>query len=334
MTRPASPPAVDLHSYNFHGVQAGPGPDQDLTAVRIWLKEHQDDPHWEEVKWWSAKPADDDLVTYAGLVKSDRVARLKYRLKDPLGAEVLRDNLFVFRDKEVRPVPDGENRWWDEWGGWTGLIIQGGRRMLPDDGEQIAKLGGAIKPLPSLANNKSTRPPQRRTSSDKSKKDAERFGKATLTARARRSLANQSSQAKSPGQWWAKLSDEADVDRVREWLKDNVSEWEEVKWWMPRDFLEYRWSMNPQHSVVVPVEARGSGLRFVAPRPRPDRVTKEHVCRIRIRVKDPEKGPKIEDRLFLIDKEKVEPILDPGHKRHEWKYFPDSEGAKAEAAKL
>lgn len=332
--RPVSQPAIDVRSYNFHEVPTGPRQDPDLITIRAWLKEHLDDRDWDEVKWWPAKSVDDDLVTYAGLVKSDRVARLKYRLKAPSETEVLHDDLFVFRDKEVRPVPDGENRWWDEWGGWTGLIMQGGRRLLPDDGEQIAKLGGAIKPLPSLANNKATRIPARRTLSDKAKKDAERLGKSSLPRRGRRALANQSNKAKPAGQWWANLSDEADVDRVREWLKDNVSDWEEIKWWKPRDFLEYHSSTNAQHSVLVPVQFRGSGLRFAAPAPRPDRVTKEHVCRIRIRVKDHEKGPKIVDRLFLIDNETVEPILDPNHKRHEWKYFPDSAGVKPEAAKL
>jgi hypothetical protein len=75
--------AVKPGNSKEHGEQSAK--DGELIAVRGWLKEHQDDPDWDEVKWWPSKPVDEDLVTYGGLLKSDRVARLKYRFADQDG---------------------------------------------------------------------------------------------------------------------------------------------------------------------------------------------------------------------------------------------------------
>jgi hypothetical protein len=63
----------------------------------------------------------------------------------------------------------------------------------------------------------------------------------------------------------------------------------------------------------------------------PDRHTPERVCRIKVRVDQPNKPPKIEDRLFVIASSQVEPIDDPQHKRREWKYFPEAAGEKPTA---
>ena len=90
-----------------------------------WLTGRLDGRKWDVVKWWPSKSVDGDLVTYGGLVKTDRVARLKYRVADEQGGPALRDDIFVFRESKVRAVPRGDNWWWHEWGGWTGLIIQG-----------------------------------------------------------------------------------------------------------------------------------------------------------------------------------------------------------------
>jgi hypothetical protein len=315
-----------------HGEQ--PHTDGDLIAVRAWLKENQDDPNWEEIKWWPSKPVDDDLVTYAGLLKSDRVARLKYRITDQDGTRVLRDDVFVFRENRVRAVPGGDNLWWDEWGGWTGLILQGGRRLLPDgEHEQIPSIASATKLLPSAASGKPVNAQPNRPSSDLLGRQRERIGKTASASRARQSRANRTKGRKPVEPWWAKIDDDADLDQVRAWLKDNLPDWEEIRWWKPLDFVEYRWSTNPPRSAVVLVDWAGNPSRFVRTRGLPpDSVAREHVCRVKIRVKEASKNAKVEDRLFLLDNGKVEPLLDPGHKRHEWKYFPDAAGAKPKPA--
>jgi hypothetical protein len=112
-----------------------------------------------------------------------------------------------------------------------------------------------------------------------------------------------------------------------------VPDSEEIRWWKPRDFIEYHWSTNPRRSSIALVDPASNPFRFAGGGGmRADRVTRERVCRIKIRVKQSSKSPKVEDRLFRVDQGKVEEILDPDHKRHEWKYFPDSLGAKPKSA--
>jgi hypothetical protein len=329
---PASAPpaaAVRPDSPKEHGERSPE--DGDLSAVRAWLKQTLDDSNWEEVKWWPSKPVDDDLITIAGLLKADRVARLKYRVADEHGTQVLRDEVFVFRDNKVRAVPGGDNWWWDVWGGWTGLIIQGSRRLLPDANEQTARIGGAMKLPANTASGKTAN--ARSKPAGLSPRQGERVGKTGPTPRARQASAKRTKGRKPAEPWWAKFADEADVDLVRTWLKDNVPDSEEIRWWKPRDFIEYHWSTNPRRSSIALVDPASNPFRFAGGGGmRADRVTRERVCRIKIRVKQSSKSPKVEDRLFRVDQGKVEEILDPDHKRHEWKYFPDSLGAKPKSA--
>ncbi len=93
--------------------------------------------------------------------------------------------------------------------------------------------------------------------------------------------------------------------------------------------IAYGWSRNPSRSAVLPVEEAGRRALFLRSGGRlPDRRSLERICRIKIRVDEPNKSPKVEDRLFVVNSGKVAPILDPGHTRREWRYFPDAAGAK------
>ena len=93
--------------------------------------------------------------------------------------------------------------------------------------------------------------------------------------------------------------------------------------------IAYGWSRNPSRSAVLPVEEAGRRRAFLRSGGRlPDRRSLERICRIKIRVDEPNKSPKVEDRLFVVNSGKVAPILDPGHTRREWRYFPDAAGAK------
>ncbi len=125
---PAKPlaPASDRPSGAAAGSVGNQIPsDPEFAAVRAWLKIHRDGENLEVIKWWPAKKVDDDLVNYAGLLKTDRVARLQYRDNQADAAQLVRDEIFVIRDNKARAVPAGENWWWDDWGGWTQLIIRG-----------------------------------------------------------------------------------------------------------------------------------------------------------------------------------------------------------------
>jgi hypothetical protein len=326
---PIAPPVIARRNLpKTYGAQ--PGEDRDLIAVRAWLKENQDRRGWEETKWWPSKAVDGDLVTYAGLMTSDRVARLQYRMRDEEGAAAVRDDIFVFRENKVRVVPRGDNWWWDEWGGWTRLIIQGARRLLPaNELEQLARIEGGTKSLPTAPTGKSGNSKPGQSSSDLSRRQGGRLAKTNRTTRARQLAAARLKKRGPPSPWWAKYADEADVDLIRTWLADNVTDWEEVRWWKPRDFMLYRSPTNPQRSMVVPIDDPSKRFGYVAGGGLPaDRVTREHVCRIKIRVNKQTKEAKIEDRLFQVANGKVEPILDPQRKRHEWRYFPETAGAR------
>jgi hypothetical protein len=333
---PSTPQAAELASNSAaktsviegNATAQPPAVGADLVAVRNWLKSQRDAADWEEIKWWPSKPVDDDLVKYAGLLKTDRVARLKYRATAENGKQVVLDDVFVFRDNKVRAVPAGENWWWAEWGGWTGLIIQGSRRLLPDENEKIPSIADAAKSSSKGAAEKSGTSQPTPHLSDK----PQRVGRKDSSSRSRKALAMRT-KGKAPAPWWAKFENEADLDQVRRWLKDNVGEWEEVRWWKARDFIAYDWSTGSQRSVVVLMDDIGRRPVFQGSIGRgPDSITREHVCRIKFRIKPQKKDAKVEDRLFRVDKNTVEPIRDPEHKRHEWHYFPDSHGLKPEAA--
>jgi hypothetical protein len=299
---------------------AGGGPsDAELAAALTWLKNHRDNANCEVVKWWPARPVDDDLVNYAGLLKSDRIARLQYRDDQAPGEQLIRDEIFVIRNNEARAVPAGQNWWWDEWGGWTQLIIRGARRLLPDgDDAQTPRIADSVKSPLALPTKLVEHHPQRTN-------PASNRRLAAKTGRSR--------QQRQRGPWWAKFADEADVDLVREWLKENLPAGQEIRWWRPRDLIAYAWSRSPRRSAVLPVEDAGRRARFLLAGGRPpDRRTLERVCRVKVRVEQPNQPPKVEDRLFAVASGKVEPILDPQHKRREWKYFPDAAGAKSSSA--
>lgn len=297
--------------------------DADLTSVRSWIAANQDDPNWRLIKWWPPKPVDDDLVTYAGLLKTDRVARMRYRTTNSHGAPHEHDDVFVFRDDKVRAVPAGENWWWDEWGGWTKLIIQGSRRILPDGSNaQTPRLADSVKSLPdALPAEPVERPVPRRTAT------AAKSG-------SRQSIALNSRKHKQEPPWWARISDQADVDLVRDWLKNNQPGGQEIRWWKPRDFFVFGWSRSPHRTAVVPVDqfTRRFFTIYASGGLPPDRRTRERVCRFKFRNQAGTKEGKIEDRLFLVADGRVEPIVDSERKRREWRYFPESAGARPDSA--
>ncbi len=126
--------------------------DPEMAAVRASLKNHRDDENYQVIKWWPAKAVDNDLVNFAGLLKTDRVARLRYQDDQSDGGPFVHDEIFVIRDKTAHAVPAGDNWWWDDVGGWTQLIIRGARRLLPDASDEITPpLADAMqKPLAPL----------------------------------------------------------------------------------------------------------------------------------------------------------------------------------------
>jgi hypothetical protein len=292
--------------------------DAELASVLTWLKNHRDAANCQVVKWWPSRPVDDDLVNYAELLKTDRIARLQYRDNQAPGEQRIRDEIFVIRNNEPRAVPTGQNWWWDEWGGWTQLIIRGARRLLPDgDDAQTPRIADSVKSPLALPTKLVEHHPQRT-------KPASNRRLAAKMARLRQ---------QGQGPWWANFADEADVDLVREWLKENLPAGQEIRWWRPRDLIAYGWSRSPRRSAVLPVEDAGRRARFLFAGGRsPDRRTLERVCRVKVRVEQPNQPPKVEDRLFAVASGKVEPILDPQHKRREWKYFPEAAGAKSSSA--
>jgi hypothetical protein len=314
-------PEIQGHSDATATIKQGSGgpSNAELAAALTWLKNHRDDANCEVVKWWPARPVDDDLINYAGLLKTDRIARLQFRDNQAPGEQLIRDEIFVIRNNEPRAVPTGQNWWWDEWGGWTQLIIRGARRLLPDDDDApTPRIADSVKSPLALPTKLVEHHPQR----------AKPASNRRLTAKTARSR-----QQGQRGPWWAKFADEADVDLVREWLKENLPAGQEIRWWRPRDLIAYAWSRSPRRSAVLPVEvaARRAPFLLAGGRP-PDRRTLERVCRVKVRVEQPNQPPKVEDRLFAVASGKVEPILDPQHKRREWKYFPDAAGAKSSSA--
>jgi hypothetical protein len=296
--------------------------DPELVAVRAWLKNHRDDENYQVVKWWPAKAVDNDLVNYAGLLKTDRVARLRYQDDQSGGVPFIHDEIFVIRDKTAHAVPAGDNWWWDEVGGWTQLIIRGARRLLPDASDEITPaLADATKkplaPLPTKLVEHHPKPPK---------------AKSPTNQRARGTQANGLHANRRVKPWWVKYNDRADVDLVREWIRENLPEGHEIRWWKPRNLIAYGWSRVPSRSAVLSVEDSPRHVFFLRAGGRlPDRHAPERVCRIKVRVDQPNKPPKIEDRLFVIASRQVEPIDDPQHKRREWKYFPEAAGEKPHA---
>jgi hypothetical protein len=331
---PHNAPVISVSLDDPH-TKNDPGPnDQDLLAARAWIRSNQDQAVWQELRWWPATVVDDDLVAIAGLQKSDRVARLKYGLKNEHGTQIVRDDIFVYRDNKVRAVPRGDNWWWDEWGGWTGLIIQGARRLLPDgDDVKIPRLASVMKSPTNMSLGKASEPNSMRPTKGVAGRPLARAAKKDRGTRAQRLSVGRLKKKGGNSPWWTKYADEADADLIRTWLNDNLQDCEEVRWWKPRDLIAYGWSRNPRREAVLPLEDRSKRFQFlVAGGMPPDRTTREHVVRIKIRVNSQTKNAKIEDRLFVVDKGRVEPIIDPDHKRHEWKYFPDAAGAKPLAA--
>jgi hypothetical protein len=301
--------------------ESGPS-DPGMGAVRAWLKNHRDDENYQVVKWWPAKTVDSDLVSYAGLLKTDRVARLQYQDQQTDGVPFVHDQIFVIRDNVARAVPIGDNWWWDEVGGWTQLIIRGARRLLPDgNDEQTPPLADATKtplaPLPTKLVEHHPHPAK---------------PKSPKNRLARGAQANGLHPERRAKPWWVKYNDRADVELVRDWIRENLPDGHEARWWKPRNLIAFGWSRVPSRSAVLAMEDRPQRVFYLRAGGRlPDRHTPERVCRIKVRVDQPNKPPKIEDRLFVIASSQVEPIDDPQHKRREWKYFPEAAGEKPTA---
>jgi hypothetical protein len=154
------------------------------------------------------------------------------------------------------------------------------------------------------------------------------------TKSGRHSTALNAKRHKREPAWWAKYSDEADVDLVRDWLKDNQPGGQELRWWKPKDFYVFGWSRSPHRAAVVPVDQftrRFFGIYATGGLP-PDRRTRERVCRFKFRDQAGTKEGKVEDRLFLVANGRAEPIRDPERKRREWRYFPESAGGQPDSA--
>jgi hypothetical protein len=99
-------------------------PDADRDAVRGWLHANYNDPHPRELRWWptrtldelyrrqvtAAKDASEDdpeLLDYAEQLEQEgplRVCRLRFRVKNEVGAAVSHDELFALRGSHVRPI--------------------------------------------------------------------------------------------------------------------------------------------------------------------------------------------------------------------------------------
>jgi len=300
----------------------GDSPDPAWSAVRAWLKNHRDDENYRVVKWWPAKAVDNDLVNFAGLLKTDRVARLRYQDDQPGGVPSVHDDIFVIRDNTARAVPAGDNWWWDEVGGWTQSIIRGARRLLPDAGDEktpplVDAKKNPLAPLPTKLVEHHPQPPK---------------AKSQKNPLARGGQANGLHANRRARPWWAKYNDRADVELVRDWIRENLPEGHLIRWWKPRDLIAFGWSRVPSRSAVLSMEDSPRHLFFLRAGGRmPDQHAPERICRIKVRVDQPNKPPKIEDRLFVIASRQVEPIIDPQHKRREWKYFPEAAGEKPKA---
>jgi hypothetical protein len=98
--------------------------DPDRDAVRQWLRSNSNDPQPREIRWWPARTLDEfyrrqlmaakdeaeddpEFRDYADQLEADgpqRVCRLKYRLKNEVGAQVSHDDLFLLRRGSVRPL--------------------------------------------------------------------------------------------------------------------------------------------------------------------------------------------------------------------------------------
>ena len=68
-------------------------PDPDKAAVEEWLRMNLDDPNWTEVRWW---PAKEIIKQQVGKIPA-RVCRLRFRSKNPLGAMMLWDEIFIIQ---------------------------------------------------------------------------------------------------------------------------------------------------------------------------------------------------------------------------------------------
>jgi hypothetical protein len=232
------------------------------------------------------------------------------------------DDTFVIRDNTARAVPAGDNWWWDEVGGWTQSIIRGARRLLPDAGDEktpplVDAKKNPLAPLPTKLVEHHPQPPK---------------AKSQKNPLARGGQANGLHANRRARPWWAKYNDKADLELVRDWIRENLPEGHEIRWWKPRDLIAFGWSRVPSRSAVLSVEDSPRHVFFLRARGRlPDQHAPERVCRIKVRVDQPNKPPKVEDRLFVIASRQVEPIIDPQHKRREWKYFPEAAGEKPNA---
>lgn len=96
--------------------------DHDRDAVRRWLRENEDDPSPQEIRWWPARElgqlhkerleaareaAEDDprLAQQVEVLEDagpDRVCRFQYRATNAAGRQITRDELFVLQDGKAR----------------------------------------------------------------------------------------------------------------------------------------------------------------------------------------------------------------------------------------
>ncbi len=127
------------------------------SAIRKYLKANLNDPDFEEIKWWPSDPLEKSLVyTYPDnddnlrmwdnwwkpIIKPGISVRLKYRAKNPLGARIIFDQVFLL-DQDGRVLvrmapenlrPNGESL--DDYE----------TRMISEPSTQAA-IGSALKPI-------------------------------------------------------------------------------------------------------------------------------------------------------------------------------------------
>jgi hypothetical protein len=115
--------------------------DPDRDAVRAWLRDNSGDAHPRELRWWRARTLDEfyrqqlmaakdsaeddpemyDFVEQLESQGPDRVCRLKYRIKNDVGAAVSHDDLFSLRGGSVRRLRSDSS------------VANGMRKYFPDD---------------------------------------------------------------------------------------------------------------------------------------------------------------------------------------------------------